>query len=140
MLKPNFFPFIFGLLTQIFYSANLELTHENWAHKCPYSTQWARVGNIPKLRSLFAGTDPGLGPGPLAQFFLFLYLFFIYIYIYLCVVGPFQNLFFFFFKFQLMAPAPDKRSLSSNQDINQFLVYAEIKPQISYTTIRDFTN
>ena len=76
MLKPNFSLFIFGLLTQIFYSANLELTHENWAHKCPYSTQWARVGNIPRLRSLFAGTDPGLGPGPMAQFF-FLYLLYI---------------------------------------------------------------
>ena len=30
--------------------------------------------------------------------------------------------------------------LLSNQDINQFLVYAGIEPQISYTTIRDFTN
>ena len=30
--------------------------------------------------------------------------------------------------------------LLSNQDINQFLVYAGIEPQISYTTIRHFTN
>ena len=39
-----------------------------------------------------------------------------------------------------MASAPDDSSLSSDQDINQFLVYAGIEPQISYTTIRDFTS
>ena len=89
MLKPNFSPFIFGLLTQIFYSANLELTHENWAHKCPYSTQWARVGNTPRLRSLFAGTDPGLGPGPMAQFFFYSY------YVYHFCSWPLPKPFFF---------------------------------------------
>ena len=31
-------------------------------------------------------------------------------------------------------------SLSSDQDINQFLIYMRIESQISYTTIRDFTN
>ena len=117
MLKPNFSLFIFGLLTQIFYSANLELTHENWAHKCPYSTQWARVGNIPRLRSLFAGTDPGLGPGPMAQFFFF---FILIIYI-IFVVGPFQNP-FFLREFQPITSASDDHSLSSEQDTNQFLV------------------
>ena len=30
--------------------------------------------------------------------------------------------------------------LSSDQDTNQFLVYVEIESQISYTTIRNFTN
>ena len=39
-----------------------------------------------------------------------------------------------------MAFAPDDSSLSSNQDTNQFLVLAEIEPQISYTTIWDFAN
>ena len=39
-----------------------------------------------------------------------------------------------------MASAPDDSSLSSDQDINQFLVYAGIEPKISYTTIRDFTS
>ena len=39
-----------------------------------------------------------------------------------------------------MAFAPDDSSLSSDQDTNQFLVLAEIEPQISYTTIRDFTS
>ena len=31
-------------------------------------------------------------------------------------------------------------SLSSDQDINQFLIYMRIESQISYTTIKDFTN
>ena len=31
-------------------------------------------------------------------------------------------------------------SLSSDQDTNQFLVYVRIESQISYTTIKDFTN
>ena len=39
-----------------------------------------------------------------------------------------------------MVFAPDDSSLSLDQDTNQFLVWAEIEPQISYTTIRDFTN
>ena len=39
-----------------------------------------------------------------------------------------------------MASAPDNSFLSSDQDINQFLVKAEIKLQISYTTIKNFTN
>ena len=39
-----------------------------------------------------------------------------------------------------MASAPDDSSLSSDQDTNRFLVQAGIEPQISYTTIRDFTN
>ena len=41
---------------------------------------------------------------------------------------------------QLMASASDGNSLSSDQDINQFLVLVEIEPQISYATIRDFTS
>ena len=49
---------------------------------------------------------------------------------------------FLFFKreFQPMASTPDDTSLSLDQDTNQFFVYARIEPQISYTTIRDFTN
>ena len=45
--------------------------------------------------------------------------------------------FFFFFlrEFQHMASAPDNSSLSSDQDSNQFLVQAGIKPQISYSLI-----
>ena len=39
-----------------------------------------------------------------------------------------------------MVSAPDDSSLSSDQDTNQFLVQAGIEPQISYTTIRDFTS
>ena len=39
-----------------------------------------------------------------------------------------------------MASSPDDSSLSLDQDTNQFLVYARIELQISYTTIRDFTN
>ena len=39
-----------------------------------------------------------------------------------------------------MTFAPNNSSLLSDQDTNQFLVYVEIEPQISYTTIRDFTN
>ena len=39
-----------------------------------------------------------------------------------------------------MMSTPDNNSLPSNQDTNQFLVYVEIKPQISYSTIRDFTS
>ena len=47
---------------------------------------------------------------------------------------------FFFREFQPMTSALDDSSLSSDQDTNQFLVQAEIEPQISYTIIRDFTN
>ena len=39
-----------------------------------------------------------------------------------------------------MASAPSDISLSSNQDTNQFLVLAEIEPQISYSTVRNFTS
>ena len=39
-----------------------------------------------------------------------------------------------------MTYAPDNNSLSSEQDTNEFLLLAEIEPQISYTTIRDFTS
>ena len=39
-----------------------------------------------------------------------------------------------------MASALDDNFLSSDQDTNQFLVYAGIEPQISYLTIRDFTS
>ena len=45
---------------------------------------------------------------------------------------------FFLKEFQSMASAPDDSSLISDQDTNQFLVWAGIEPQISYTTIRDF--
>ena len=48
--------------------------------------------------------------------------------------------FFFLREFRLMASAPDDNSLSSDQGINKFLVQAGIEPQISYTTIRDFTS
>ena len=37
-----------------------------------------------------------------------------------------------------MTFALDDNSLSSNQDIYQFLVEVEIEPQISYLTIKDF--
>ena len=48
---------------------------------------------------------------------------------------------FFFREFQLMMFILDDSSLSSNQDTNQFLVYVVgIKPQISYSTIRNLTN
>ena len=39
-----------------------------------------------------------------------------------------------------MASASDDSSFSSNYDTNQFLVWAGIELQISYTTIRDFTS
>ena len=39
-----------------------------------------------------------------------------------------------------MAFAPDNSSLSSDQDTNRFLVQAEIELQISYSTIKEFTN
>ena len=52
----------------------------------------------------------------------------------------FAKLFFFFLReFQPMTSAPDDSSLSSDQDTNQFLVQVGIEPQISYTTIKDFT-
>ena len=55
----------------------------------------------------------------------------------------YKNLFIYFFfflrEFQPMTSAPDDSFLSSDQNTNKFLVYAEIEPQISYTTIRDFT-
>ena len=34
----------------------------------------------------------------------------------------------------------DDKSLLSDQDTNQFLMYEKIEPQISYITIRDFIN
>ena len=39
-----------------------------------------------------------------------------------------------------MMSAPDNNSLLSDQDTNKFLVQAEIEPQISYITIKDFTS
>ena len=51
-----------------------------------------------------------------------------------------QLLLLFFKEFQLMAFAFDDNFLSSNQDTNRFLVLARIEPQISFSTIRDFTN
>ena len=39
-----------------------------------------------------------------------------------------------------MTSTPDDSFLLSDQNTNQFLVYAVNEPQISYTTIRDFTN
>ena len=39
-----------------------------------------------------------------------------------------------------MVFAYDNSSLSSDQDTNQFLVKAGIIPQISYSTIKDFTS
>ena len=39
-----------------------------------------------------------------------------------------------------MASALNDNFLSSNQNINQFFVWMEIKPQISCITIRDFTS
>ena len=47
-------------------------------------------------------------------------------------------IFFLEREFQPMASVSDDSLLSSDQDINQFLV--GIEPQISYTTIRDFTS
>ena len=44
---------------------------------------------------------------------------------------------FFLKGFQPMASALDDSFLLSDQDINQFLVNAEIKLQISYSTIRN---
>ena len=51
-------------------------------------------------------------------------------------------IFFFFLQkeFQPMTSAPNDSSLLSNQDINRFLVQLRIEPQISYSTIRNFTN
>ena len=50
--------------------------------------------------------------------------------------------FFFFFlrEFQLMASTPNNNSSLLDRDINQFLVYVGIEPQIFYSTIRDFIN
>ena len=39
-----------------------------------------------------------------------------------------------------MTYIPDDSFLLSDQDTNQFLVYAEIELQIFYLTIKDFTN
>ena len=50
------------------------------------------------------------------------------------------NCFIFFKEFQLMTSTSDGNSLLSNQDTNQFLVYAMIEPQISYSTVKNFTN
>ena len=44
---------------------------------------------------------------------------------------------FFLKGFQPMASALDDSFLSSDQDINQILVKVEIKPQTSYSTIRN---
>ena len=49
-------------------------------------------------------------------------------------------LFLFFREFQPMVSAPNNNSLSSNQDTSRFLVEAGIEPQISYSTIGDFTS
>ena len=46
---------------------------------------------------------------------------------------------FFLREFQPMTSTPRDGSLSSDQDTNQFLV-GGIEPQISYSTIRDFTS
>ena len=46
----------------------------------------------------------------------------------------------FFREFQPMTSASDNSSLLSNQDIDQFLMQARIEPQISYSTIKDFTS
>ena len=48
------------------------------------------------------------------------------------------NFFFFFLEsFNLWRSLLIKSSLLSDQATNRFLVYAEIEPQISYSTIRD---
>ena len=52
-----------------------------------------------------------------------------------------QRVFFFFFKRALTYGISFWcNSLSSDQNINQFLVLVKIEPQISYATIRDFTS
>ena len=52
-----------------------------------------------------------------------------------------QALFIIFFReFQSMTFAYDYSSLSSDQEINQFLVQTKIEPQISYSSISYFTN
>ena len=50
------------------------------------------------------------------------------------------NCFIFFRKFQLMSSTSDNNFLLSNQDTNQFFVWAKIEPQISYSTVKNFTN
>lgn len=42
--------------------------------------------------------------------------------------------------FQLMASAPNNKKLLPEQNIYQFLMKAEVKYQIFYLIIRDFTN
>ena len=39
-----------------------------------------------------------------------------------------------------MMSAPNDSSLSLNQDSNRILMWTEIKPQISYSTIKNFTS
>ena len=48
--------------------------------------------------------------------------------------------FFFFREFQPMVSVSNDSSFTSDQDTNQFLVWVRIESQISYSTIRDFTN
>lgn len=47
---------------------------------------------------------------------------------------------YFLREFQIILPTFDDNSLSLDKDTDQFLVYAGIKFQIPYSTIRDFTN
>ena len=54
--------------------------------------------------------------------------------------GKNSKIFFFLESFNLGRPLLMIALLSSNQDINQFLVQAKIELQISYTTIKDFTS
>ena len=48
--------------------------------------------------------------------------------------------FFFFLEFQPMTSASNNNFLLSDQDANRFLVLTEIKLQISYSTIKNFTS
>ena len=46
----------------------------------------------------------------------------------------------FFREFQLMVFVSDDNSLLVDQNTNRFLVSTDIEPQITYSTIRDFTS
>ena len=48
--------------------------------------------------------------------------------------------FFFFERVSIYGVHSDDSFLSLNQDTNRYLVEAEIEPQISYSTIRDFSS
>ena len=74
-------------------------------------------------------------------FFSSLLLFFLSTYIWHIIYLYFVMIMFLFFlrEFQPMTSTPRDSSLSSDQDTNQFLV-GGIEPQISYSTIRDFTS